>query len=352
MSSAAAEKALRTAIRKREFAPAYYLYGEDDYLKEELLRELVDAAVDPATRDFNLDIRRGQDLNAETLGSLLSTPPMMAERRVLVVRDVGALRKEARAVLDQQLNAPAPDGLLVLTAPAGSKIDKVLLAKTESVEFVPLSGARIPRWIVYYVEHDLRSTITPAAVTLLQEAVGTELAQLKIELDKLATFVGHAVFDEAAVSAVVGVRTGETLGDFLDAVARRDGRAAVTMLSGILQQPKTGAVPVVMMLTTQALAMAWARAERDRGVPAGRLSGELFALLKEGSSSMTGRAWGEAVRAWTREIDRWTAASLDDALEALLEADTMLKGSRVSSDEQLLSTLVLRLCTERARRAA
>ncbi len=36
----------------------------------------------PSTRDFNLDIRAAAELDAETLGSLLGTPPMMAERRV------------------------------------------------------------------------------------------------------------------------------------------------------------------------------------------------------------------------------------------------------------------------------
>src|SRR5258706_14425068 len=50
-----------------------------------------------------------------------------------------------------------------------------------------LSGARIPKWIAYYVEHNLHATITESAITLLQEAAGTELTQLKVELDKLVS---------------------------------------------------------------------------------------------------------------------------------------------------------------------
>src|ERR671925_1392516 len=114
------QRILRDAVRDKHFAPAYYLFGEDDFLKEQAVRQLVDAVVDPATRDFNFEVRRGGELDAETLGSLLATPPMIAERRVLVVRDVGALRKDARTALDRYLKSPAPDAVVILVAPAGA----------------------------------------------------------------------------------------------------------------------------------------------------------------------------------------------------------------------------------------
>jgi DNA polymerase-3 subunit delta len=208
------------------------------------------------------------------------------------------------------------------------------------------------------VTHDLGYEITPDAVSLLQDAVGTELAQLRIELDKLASFVAgedRELIDENAVSAIVGVRRGETLGDLLDAIANRRAATALELLPHVLQQPKTSAVTIVMALSTQTLALAWARAARDAGAPPYRLENELFALLKESGSSYTGRSWGEAVRAWARAVDAWSSADLDAALAALLATDVALKESRVSSDEQLLESLVLTLCASadsRSQRAA
>jgi DNA polymerase-3 subunit delta len=349
-------KALRSAIHERVFAPVYYLYGGDDYLKDESLRHLVDAAIDPATREFNLEIRRGAELDAEVLGTLLDTPPMMADRRVIAVRDIGALKKDARAMLDRYLQKPAADVLLVLTSPAEAKVDKSMLDHAVAVEFEPLSGARVPKWIAYYVEHELGCEIAPEAMTLLQDAVGTDLAQLKIELDKLASFTSggeRRLIDEAAVSAVVGVRRGETLGDLLDAVAARDAERALSLVPHILQQPKSGAVPVVMALTTQTLALGWGRAQRDRGVAPRRLSADYYTLLKECGSVMTGRSWGEAVSAWVKYVDGWSHESLDAALEELLATDAALKETRLSNDEQQLSNLVLALCgAERKRRGA
>jgi DNA polymerase-3 subunit delta len=350
MSPVADVKVLRAAIKTGSFAPTYYFYGDDDYVKEEELRRLIEAAVDPATRDFNFESLRGADVDAEGLGSIVSTPPMMAERRVVVVRDVGALKKDARAMLDKYLKAPASDLCLVLVSPTGSKADKKLESAAMSIEFKPLTGSRIPKWISYYVEHDLNSTITEGAINLLQEGVGTDLGQLKIELDKLVSFTGGSTINEAAVSAVVGVQPGETMGDLLDAVARRDAATALRIVPIVLQQPKANAVTTVLALTSQTLVLGWAQAARAR---AGRVSNnDLFNLLKESGSVFTGRSWGDFVNACARYSDLWTAPLIDHALKALLEADMALKTTRLSSDEQLLASLVLTLCGAPSQRRA
>jgi DNA polymerase-3 subunit delta len=341
--------ALREAIHNKKFAPAYYFFGEDEYLKEEGLRRLIDAAVDPATRDFNLDQRKGGDLDAAGLSALLGSPPMMAERRMVVIKDVGSLKKDARLALDGYLKKPASDTLLVLTSPADGKADKGLSGSAEAVEFDQLSGAQVPKWITARAI-ELGATISPGASELLQDAVGPDLSQLAIEVNKLASYCGGREIDEAAVTEIVGVRREETLGRLLDAVATRDVGAALALVAPILQQPKTTAVFVVMSLTTQMLALAVMQAS---AVPMSRRSNEFFNLLKRGGSNLTGRAWGEAVSAWTRASSHWSSQELDHALHVLLQCDVALKGSRVSSEEQTLLNAILAMCgTGGSRRAA
>ncbi len=350
--SLSAQRALHRSLQDRSFPAVYYLHGEDDFLKDQAVRDIVEKAVDPATRDFNLELRRGAELDAETLDTLLATPPMMAERRVVVVRDVGALKKDARQMLDRYLARPAADTVLVLVTAAGAKADKRIdeADGVLSVNFAPLDGDRLPKWIVHHATTQLGATITPEAVSLLQAAVGGELPQLAAELDKLASYANGAEIDEAAVAAVVGVRRGETMGDLLDRIAERDGPGALALVEHVLAQPKTSAVQMVMAIATQTLAIAWARAARDRGLPASALEREFFGLLKE-TGAFPMRPWGEAAKCWAKAVARWDQPSLDRGLEALLAADHALKESRVSSEEQVLATLVLTLCTD-ARRAA
>jgi DNA polymerase-3 subunit delta len=361
-------KALNAALKTRAFAPVYFLFGDDDYQKEDAVRLLVDAAVDPATRDFNLEVRRAAGVDGEALEALLGTPPMLAERRVVVLRDPAALKKDGRQRLERYLARLAADTVLVLVAPAGAKADRAFqqAAGAGAFEFAPLSEDRVARWIAHQVSATSGASITPEAAQLLQSAVGNDLQQLAAELDKLASYAagggegGSArAIDEDAVTAVVGVRRGETVGDLLDAVARRDVRTAAALVPHVLDLPKSSAVTVVMALTTQTLALAWGQARRARGVSASALSGfggpdSFMTLLKESSGSYVGRPWGEAVRAWAAAVDRWTAESLDRALRLLLDADVALKETKLSSEEQLLATLVLALCAlpEAGRRAA
>jgi DNA polymerase-3 subunit delta len=356
--SAKAHRALTAACKARQFPPAYYFHGDDDFRKDGALRLVLDCAVDASTRDFNLDVRRGAELTPETLSSLLSTPPMMAERRAVVVRDVSALKKDARAALDRHLAQPSPDVLVVLVAPAGAKPDAALARVAEAVPFDLLGEGELPEWIVRHARRELGVAVADDAAALLAGAVGSDLQQLAQELDKLASYVrgagaregsgagsgGDVTVDVAAVEAVVGVRRGETLGDLLDAVARQDARQAVALVPHVLALPKSSAVTVVMALATQTLALAWGEARRADGIPAGAMSNEFFGFLKQQPSAYLGRPWGEAVRAWCTAVDRWPAASLDRALRLLLDADVALKETRVSSDEQMIATLVLGLC--------
>ena len=77
--SSAGQKALRTAMQTRVFDPVYYFHGAEEYLKDEAVRQLIETAVEPATRDFNLEILRAGDIGLETVTAhqrALGRPPV------------------------------------------------------------------------------------------------------------------------------------------------------------------------------------------------------------------------------------------------------------------------------------
>lgn len=349
--SKAALQTVRDAIKRGAFAPAYYIFGEDEFQKDDAVKQLQFAALDPATRDFNFETRRGTDLDEETLSTLLSTPPMMAERRVVVVRDVGGLKKDPRKVLGAYLKKPAADLLLLLTVGAAGKTDEALAEAAVALKFDELSGDRLPKWIVHTAATSHGLEITPGAVELLQSSVGSDLHQLSTELDKLASYTGGQSIDEDAVAAIVGVTPGETITDFLDALGDRDLKRALPLVSLILSQPKTSGVSVVMALSTQMLAIAWGQARLSEGVNRGVLAKEYFDLLKR-TGAFPGRPWGSASTAWSGAAAKWNATDVDRVLEVLLDADVALKESRISSEEQLISSIVLSICAADATSAA
>lgn len=332
---------LKAALKTGAFDSAYLFHGDEDYLKEEEVRAIIGRATDAATREFNVDTRHGSEADAADLELVLDALPVMADRRVVVIRDVTRLKKGAREVLERYLKHPAGDTVLVLVAGASTKPEKSLLQYATSIDVRPLSGEELAKWVLHRVS-SLDSSISPAVAELLCNVMENDLATLSGEVDKLLTYTDGREIDEAAISAVVGVRRGETLGDLLDLVGRRDGAGASGLVARVLAQPKTTGVFVGMALTTQVLAVGWAIAARSasgRGVRQEHMEREFYSLLGENRSSIVGRPWGEAVKAWVHVIRHWNDASVDLAMDLLLNADSALKESRISSEEQLLSSL-------------
>lgn len=352
MSANTALKTLRDAIKKGSFDGVYYVYGEDDFQKDDAVRQLVNAGIEPAMRDFNMETLRAAEVTAKSMDAALAALPMLADRRIVLIRDASALRKDARKVLDQYLETPSPDIMVILVEASGGKTDKELARNTTPLEFEYLTADRIPRWISHYASSEFGSKISPEAAELLQAAAGTDLHQLVSELDKLASFANGREISEDDVAAVVGVKRGETMADFLDEIAQRNVSKSLELLPLILSQPKVSGVQLIMALTVQTIALSWGKARLKEGLSQSRLQGEYFGFLKQAGSVYTGRPWGSAASAWALAADRWSIDSLDHALEALLEADRMLKETSVSSEMQIMTTLVLAMCVDEERMAA
>ncbi len=340
---AATPRALRTAFDAGSFDPVYVLFGDEDYIKEEVLRLLIVRAVDPSVRDFNVDVRRGPELDAAGLNGFLDQLPMMAERRVVVIRDAQAMKKAPMAALDEYLANPSRDLVLVLMLAAGEDPPKPWPSRCTMCECKPLSEDGVMKWITHHLQETLHGSITPDAAALLVSHVGNDLAQLTGELDKLLSYTNDAEITAEAVQAVVGIRHGETLADLLDCVAERNAKGALAMLPRVMAQPKTTGVSVVIALTAQTFALAWGASARAGGMNPGMLSRAYFDVLREGGA-FVGRPWGEAIQHWMKAIPHWDAPRCDRALDLLLTTDLALKDTRASSEEQVLETLVLALC--------
>jgi DNA polymerase-3 subunit delta len=339
---------LNRAVAAKTLSPAYFLYGEERFVRDAKLEGIIEAALDASERDFNLNVRDALELSAEDMDALLNTPPLLAARRVVVIQNISSLKKAPRQILEKYLDAPAPDAVLVLLEDgAPGKSGESLLRKCAAFEFRKLSRDDLEKWAPHHAA-SLGASISPAAVALLVNAVGDDLSTLAAELDKLASYSSGQQIDVDAVEDLVGVRRGETLADLLDAIAVRDATRALNLLGHVLEQPRVNGVSIVLSLTTQTYAMAYARALLDEGEPQHRVERSLFTFLASGKGVMTARPWGEAVKGWMRSVNAWKLAELQAACDALLRADMALKETRSSSDEQLVASLVLQLCAGKA----
>jgi len=218
--------------------PVYLLHGDEDVLKDEAIRALADATVG-SSRDFNLDVRFAPDLTPESFHALVNTPPMLAERRAVVIRGAEQLGKRKTKLRDEvvrYLASPNPTTLLVLVVAAGEEPDADLVRASTSVALDALAAERVPRWLQHHAS-SLGLTLAPDATELLLKAVGNDLSTLSRELEKLASLTagGGRPVTADDVSNLVGVRRDETVFDLVEAALERRVARAAQLVEPVLE---------------------------------------------------------------------------------------------------------------------
>jgi DNA polymerase-3 subunit delta len=328
---------LLRALERRGKGGAFFLSGEDAFRRDEAARTLAEAHLDEGTRDFNLDVLRGGDTDVEHLASILATPPMMADWRVVHLRDVEQLTSSSRFrdLLLATAAAPPPGLALVLVAGSttSAKFWKDLRKAATSVDYGAVSDEEVPAWLIERARATLGVEMEEEAARALGAAVGTDLGVLARELDKLADYVQEGrPITRADVEAAGTSLPRQDRWQWFDLVAERRFEEALAALPVLLGQGETG-VGLVIGLSSQLLRLGVART-----LGQGALSDALGPRL----------AW--FARKVAAQARPWSPAELETALLGLLRADRLLKSSGVG-DEAILEEWLLGLLA-RARAAA
>lgn len=313
---------------------AFYLHGDEDFRKEEALRALVDAHLDPATKDFNLDPLRGTEVDGETLASVLATPPLMAEWRVVVLREVEGLAgsKKAREALLAVVADPPPGLALIMSGsvPQGSKAKfySELTKRARSVEFKSITDADVPGWLLTRAREAHGLELDVAAAQALGSAIGTSLGILAKELEKLADFVrDRGVITIEDVEAAGTKLPEQDRWRWFDLVAERRFGEARRTLEILFAQGESG-VGLVIALATHLLRLGIAVESGRRGL----------------DDVIPGyQRW--LVDKIAKQAKGWTLAEVDHALACLVDVDRLLKASS-HSDRHFLETWLLGLMVD------
>ena len=336
--------ALFRSLSKGELAPVYYLHGLEDVLKDEAVRAILDRALDPAMRDFNLDQRSANQLDPEEIHTLCNTLPMMADRRVVVIRELEAWRRKAKArsAFLRYLERPSPDTVVVLVQGSAEEAeDKEIARASYAVRLDPLPTDRATKWVLRHAG-TLGMELDAAAAEHLVHSVGTDLGPLGSELAKLASLPAGEPLSPDRVGELIGVRRGETQWDWRAAVLDDQPGRAVGLLPSILAQPGMSGVKLVTLLGTTLVGLGITRSLYDGGVRGRALEDGVFrALMKSRPGGLLG--YKEEAARWSRLMGRWPAARIYGALKAALEADQALKSTTISDENGVLTDLVLRI---------
>jgi len=320
---------LREELSAGAIRPAYLVVGEEPLLRDEALAALRGAILASGPEDFNFDRLDGENARPAALLDAVGTLPVMAERRLVLLREPERARASAKELTDAVAEAVSAlgagsDAVLVVVA---AKVDrrarwtKVFRDPAAEVRCDPPRGGRE---VVVFVREEAKRqgvAIERSAAQLLAERVGPQLLLLRREIEKAALLAGpgEPVSRDHVAAATCDVAE-EPIWDLTDAIG--DGRTADALIA-LAKILRGGAVAPQLL---GVLATHFRKLLRLR--TGGGAAGPRFVVKK-----LEGQA------------ERYTPRRLSACLRAIHETDVALKGAGALSPEMALERLVIGLAS-------
>jgi DNA polymerase-3 subunit delta len=308
--------------------PAYLIVGSEALLRDEALAALRSAVLGGMDADFDFERLAGERVAPSELLDALRALPLVAPRRLVLLRDPDARRGKGGDALADAIEQGVRDLLdpgpctLVVVAPALERRSRLVKAFREPAVVVACDPPRGAREAAEFLRAEARAqgiAIEPEAVQLLAEAVGPELLALRQELGKAALFAGPGEkVATAHVRETLSILAEQPVWDLTDAIG--EGRASDAL--GLLGRLLAGGAPPPVVLAS--------------------LAGHFRKLLRAKSGEkLPGHPF--AVQKLERQARRYPPARLLACLRAIHDVDEVLKGQGSLSPELALERLVLGL---------
>lgn len=229
-------------VKNGNFVPVYLLMGTEPYYPDLVCDEIIKYALTDSERDFNQTVFYGLDTDAGTVASECRSYPMMAERRLVVVKEAQSMK----TLEDLAIYASDPmesTVLVILMHGASADKRKALYKNVQKKGVVLVSDAlrdyEMPQWITsFYKSRGL--DIEPAAAALLAEYAGTDMSRIMLETEKMQKNLpeGTVRINAADIEKNVGISRQFSIFELTKALSYMKAEKALKIAAYIGNGPK------------------------------------------------------------------------------------------------------------------
>ncbi len=237
-------KRVMTELRSGKLRPVYLLHGEETYFIDVLAEEVQRQAVAEHERDFNQTILYGRDVDHGQVIDACLRYPMMAERQLVVVRELQAWRIEEIEKLGPYLLKPTPTTVLLLC-----HMHKKVDGRKSVIKNVQKGGGavllsekvrdeKVPEFLVTIARKQKRRLGAQEA-QLLADHLGADLAKAVKEVEKLCLVTEEGgVIDADTIQRFVGISKDHNVFALQQAIGTRDALKAQRIARYFAASPK------------------------------------------------------------------------------------------------------------------
>ena len=299
-----------------KIAPVYFFYGEESYLIEEGVNKIQSKFVTPGSATFNRDVFYGEDAEASQIVNTALSIPMLAKRRVVIVRNFHRLSQPGKEMILKYSRHPSPQSILILISQAVDFRKKLYIGFKETAQVVecrPLYDNQVPVYLQRFTE-DRGKSIQLKAIQLLQAKSGNSLHSLINETEKLIHFVrDKSEICVEDVEKLVGISRNYNIFQLWDALGEKELSKSLLILRQMLE---TGESPVfiVSSLTNYFLRLWRIRAMKRKNISDNEIGKSLH-------------IHSFFLKSITQQAKRYSEPEIKNVMRVLLNADTQLKTS-------------------------
>ena len=229
-------------VKNGNFVPVYLLMGTEPYYPDLVCDEIIKYALTDSERDFNQTVFYGLDTDAGTVASECRSYPMMAERRLVVLKEAQSM-KTLEDLATYASDPMESTVLLILMHGASADKRRALYKNVQKKGVVLVSDAlrdyEMPQWITsFYKSRGL--DIDPAAAALLAEYAGTDMSRIMLETEKMQKNLpeGTVRVNAADIEKNVGISRQFSIFELTKALSYMKAEKALKIAAYIGNGPK------------------------------------------------------------------------------------------------------------------
>lgn len=237
-------------IKAGNIAPVYFFMGEEAYYIDKLSEFIDDTILTEDEKSFNQMTLYGRDVSMQEILSNAKRFPLMAEKQVIIVKEAQEL---ARTIdqLDSYLENPQPTTVLVFcykykTLDKRKKVYKLLQKNGVIFESKKLREYQIEPWLKRIITGK-GYQIEPKASAMLVEFLGTDLAKISNEVDKLTIILPKGSLITAdIIEQNIGISKDFNNFELIKAIVDRNSINAYKIVKHFALNPRSN--PLVLTL--------------------------------------------------------------------------------------------------------
>lgn len=299
-------------IKNQDFRQIYLLCGEEAYLRKQY-RDRLRQALGQEGDTMNIHYFEGKDTPVGEVIDLAETLPFFAPRRVIVVENSGWLSKGGEALADYLSRIPETTFLILVESQVDkrTRLYKEIKKLGRITEFAPQNEETLKRWILGMLKKENKQ-ITAGTLQYLLNRTGTEMEQIKNEMEKLLCYtLGQGEITVEAIDAVCTRRIQNQIFDMVEAIGKKEQKQALTLYYDLLTL-KEPPMRILALVGRQFNYLLQIKELKSKGYSQGVMA------TKTGLHSFV-------VGKYERQASRFKTEELKQALAACVEADEQVK---------------------------